>query len=303
MPERITYTSTPPQHTLNSTASSCALGQIENEYVHEGQDRDLPLERLHFPINSRFTERIWHLSKYFIALVDRPNDYLNTFFTSDVAPYKIYAKYDPFYLQFGFLHPTQMDVNNNTPKVNRVKMLHTMHNYLFVQHHFQYTNPIIHMNSRLQYANTKLTSPYYMNYSYIIQSNYCEGTLRNFGPVKTYFLFSPLYAKNNRPILVPIDYLQCVESGATKCAYGHTFNLLYRDWMANKLENRQPSQEEEQIFNHLLVLQSQSKSDLYPCALADCLVRQLSSYSGFQTIVFFRVPDNRAPDFEFEDRT
>ena len=133
-----------------------------------------------------------------------------------------------------------MDLNNTIHKVNRVKMLHTMHYYLIVQHHFQHTNPIIHMNSRLQYANTNLTLPYYMYYSYIIQANYCESTLRKFDPIKNYFIFSPLYAKKNRPILVPIKYLQCVEGGATKCTYGHTFNLLYRDWMAYKLDNRQP---------------------------------------------------------------
>ena len=142
MPERINYTSTPPQHTLKPTTSTCSLGQLENEYVQEGRDRDLPLECLHFPINSRFTERFWHVSKYFFALTDRPNDYLNTFFARDTAAYKIYAKYDPFYLQFGFLLPTQMDVNNTTHKVNQVKMLHAMHNYLFVQHPFQHTNPI-----------------------------------------------------------------------------------------------------------------------------------------------------------------
>ena len=58
-PERISYTSTPPQHMLKPTASSCYLGQLENEYVQEGRDK----ECLHFPINSRFTERFWHLSK------------------------------------------------------------------------------------------------------------------------------------------------------------------------------------------------------------------------------------------------
>ena len=128
------------------------------------------------------------------------------------------AKYVPNttpFLQFGCLHPTQMDVNNTTHKMNRVKVLDTMHNYLLVQHHFQHTNLIIHMNSRLQYANKKLTSPYYVNYSYITQPIYCEGTLRNFDPVKNYFLFSPLYAKTNRPILVSIEYLQFVEGGAT----------------------------------------------------------------------------------------
>ena len=128
VPERINYTSTPPQPTLKPTASSCPLGQLVNEYVHEGRDRDLPLECGHFPINPRFTERFWHLSKYFSALADRPNDYLNTFFTHVKAPYKIYAKYDPFYLQFSFPRPIQMDVNNTNHKVDRVKMLHTMHN-------------------------------------------------------------------------------------------------------------------------------------------------------------------------------
>ena len=175
------------------------------------------------------------------------------------------------------LYPTQMDVNNTTRKMNRVKMLHTMHNHLFVQHQFLHTNPIIHMNFRLQYASTKLTSPYYINYSYIIQTNYSEGTLRNFDPIKNCFIFPPLYTKTNRPILVPIEYLQCVEGGATNCTYGHTFNLLYTDWMVVKLENRQPSQEDQQIFSHLLALQPQCNT-------------------------FLRDPDNQAPDFEFEYR-
>ena len=118
VPERINYTSTPPQHTLKPTASSCSFGKLENEYVQEGKHKDLPLECLHYPLNLRFTERFWHLSRYFFALADPPNDYLNTFFTQDTAPYMIYAKYDPFYLQFGFLHPTQMDVNHTTQKVN-----------------------------------------------------------------------------------------------------------------------------------------------------------------------------------------
>ena len=242
---------------------------------------------MHFPLNPRFTEQFWHLSKYFFALADQPNDYLNTFLTRDTAAYKIYAKYDPIYLQFGFLHPTKLDVNNTTHEVTRVKMLNTMHTYLFVQHHFQHTNPIIHMNSRLQFANTKLTSPYYMNYSYIIKPNYCEGTRRNSDPIKNYFIFSPLYAKTFRHILVPIEYLQCVEGGATKCAYRHTLNLLYRDWMADKLDNRQPSPEETQIFNHPLALQPHCNADLYPRALAAFLARDLEFLAFFPV----RIPD------------
>ena len=217
-------------------------------------------------------------------------------FTRNTAPYKIHAKYDPFYLQFNLVYPTQMDVNNTTHKVNRVKLLHTMHIYLSVQHHFQHINPIIHMNSRLQYANTKLTSPYYMDYSYIIQPRFCEGALRNSDPIKKIF-FSPLYAKTDHPILVPIEYLQSVEGGATKCSYGHSFNLLYMKWMADKLENWQPSQEESQIFNHLLALQPHCNADLYPRALAACL------RGDTEFLAFFRDPDNRTTDFEFEYQT
>ena len=105
VPERISYTSTPPRHTLKPTASTCPLGQLENKYVQEERDKVLTLECLHFPLNPRFTERFWNLSKCFFALAQTIT--LILFFTRDTAPYKIYAKYDPFYLQFGFFHPTQ----------------------------------------------------------------------------------------------------------------------------------------------------------------------------------------------------
>ena len=227
-----------------------------------------------------------------MALADHQNHYLNTFFTRDVAPYRIYQKYEPFYLHFGFLHPTQIDVNNQTHKVNRVKILHTVHNYLFPQHHFHWTNSFIYMNSRLQYANTKLISPYYMNSSYITQPTYCEGTPRNFDPIKNYFLFSPLYAKTNRPILVPIAYHQCVEGGAPKCMYGHYFSLLYRDCMTDKLDNREPLVEETQMHNHLLALQLHCNVDLFPRVLATWQARDQ------EFLELFRDPDNRALDFE-----
>ena len=63
VPERINYTSTPPQHTLKPAASFCSLGQLENEYVQEGRDGDLPLEYLHFHVNHHFTERFRQHSK------------------------------------------------------------------------------------------------------------------------------------------------------------------------------------------------------------------------------------------------
>ena len=127
-----------------------------------------------------------------------------------------------------------------------------------------------------------------MNYSHIIQPNFCEDSHRNFDPIKMSFIFSPLYAKTNRPILVPIEYLLCVEGGATNFTRGHTFNLLFRVWMVDKLNNRGPSQEETQILNHLLALQPHCNADFYPRALAACLARNQ------EFLEFFRDPDNRA---------
>ena len=100
------------------------------------------------------------------------------------------------------------------------------------------------------------------------------------------FYIPPLYAKTNRPIIVPIEYLRCVEVGATKCTHGHTFNLLYRDSIADKLDNYEPSQEETQILNHLLAFHPHCNFDLYPCAIAACLARDqefLAFFSAIQT--------------------
>ena len=60
------------------------------------------------------------------------------------------------------------------------------------------------------------------------------------------------------------------------------------------MANRKPSQEEKQMFNHLLALQPRCNVDLYPFALAACLAQDP------QFLAFYRDPDNRAPDFQFE---
>ena len=88
LPKRVNYVSTAPRHALKPTASSCSLGQLKNEYAEEGRDKGILLECFPFPINPRFTERFWNLSKYFFALADRQNYHLNFMFTRDVALYR-----------------------------------------------------------------------------------------------------------------------------------------------------------------------------------------------------------------------
>ena len=118
-----------------------------------------------------------------------------------------------------------------------------IHNYLFGKHHIYRTNILVHVNSRPQYANTELISPYYLNYSYVINTNYFESTWHIFDAKKDCLLFSQLNARTHRPILVHIEQLQCGEGGATNCMYEDTFNLLYRDWIIDKLANMDPKPE------------------------------------------------------------
>ena len=171
---------------------------MENDYMNEGRNINLKNKNLKNLKNKNLKNEGRNKN-------DRQYNYLKTVFTRDTTLYRVYEKYDPFYLQF-FLIFTQMDLNNQSHKFNCSKMLHAIHNYLSVQDPFHITNPLKQNNSRLQYVNTKIRFPYYLNYSYIID-------------------------------------LLCVEGGFTKCMYGHSFNLLYRFWIEDESVIKEPSQE------------------------------------------------------------
>ena len=98
--------------------------------------------------------------------------------------------------------------------------------------------------------------------------------MRNFGPLRNFNYYVPLYARTHRPILVPIEYLERVR-GSTKCIRV-IFNLLCRDWSADNLANREPAQEEK-VLNYLLAMQPYSNADLKPRAPAACFEESKSS--------------------------
>ena len=53
--------------------------------------------------------------------------------------------------------------------------------------------------------------PYFMKIAYIMKKKYVKGTLRNFDPVKKYYIFQPVEFPE-RPLLAPIDTLEPAES-------------------------------------------------------------------------------------------
>ena len=75
------------------------------------------------------------------------------------------------------------------------------------------------------------------------------------------------------------------------CIKGHTFNLLYRDWIAEKLTNREPSQEEKEILNHLLAMQPHCNADLCTQILADFWQEKKTIFS---TSIEFFTPGPRS---------
>ena len=76
--------------------------------------------------------------------------------------------------------------------------------------------------------------------------------------------------------------------------YSIPFSRLCRNWIADKLADRAPLQEQNHILNELLAMQPHCNINLYSRTLATFLAR----YAGF--LKFFQKPKNQAPDFEFE---
>ena len=78
-------------------------------------------------------------------------------------------------------------------------MLHTTHNYLFVQHHFHRIKPLAHMNSRLRKTKTKITSPYYLNYNFIKKNHLLRGNFQKFRSHKEQFPVFVILCENTLP--------------------------------------------------------------------------------------------------------
>ena len=64
-----------------------------------------------------------------------------------------------------------------------------------------------------------MTSPYFMKFAYISNFKYMKGTLRNFDPVKNYFIFQPI-ENPERTFMIPIEALEPAENYHTYHIHG-----------------------------------------------------------------------------------
>ena len=123
--------------------------------------------------------------------------------SQDVITYKAYVPHEMFQLSFNFLHPTPKDVQCNNFKVHETKLIHNLIYYTYLRDNLPYK---ISIN-----VNDQMNSPYFMKFAYIIKNKYMKGTMRNFDPVKNYYIFQPI-ENPERPLIVPIEVLEPAEN-------------------------------------------------------------------------------------------
>ena len=182
----------------------------ENTNTVKRSTKNMGRDKLHqstYPILKQFyslTERFMYDYEYeFKVPVICTFDYFVAKASQDLSAYSVF-EHQIFQLSFNFLHPTPKDVRNNNYRVHETKLIHNLIYYTLLRDK--------NINTTESYINfnDQLTSPYFLNYGYKLKWDYTIGTLRNFDPIKNYYIFQPKEARE-RPLIVPIEALEPCE--------------------------------------------------------------------------------------------
>ena len=84
-----------------------------------------------------------------------------------------------------------------------------------------------------------------MKFAYIIKDKYMKGTLRNFDPVKNYYIFQPI-ENPERPLMVPIEALEPAENYHTYHIHGSVPAKPVKN-IIEYIESRRPTEQELEI--------------------------------------------------------
>ena len=95
------------------------------------------------------------------------------------------------------------------------KQTHTYTYYRFIQNHFHLHIPSRQPHHRIQFINSKYSSPFFLNFTFCIKNTNFQGILRNYDPVTQMYIFCPLTKTFNdeesRPLIIPHEYIQPIE--------------------------------------------------------------------------------------------
>ena len=202
-----------PLHTLKDRVSEFFPPlPSENTNTVKRSTKNMGRDKIHqskYPKLKQFyslTERFLYDYDYEFRLPVSCNfDLLVAKASQDLSAYSASTQqHQIFQLSFNFLHPTPKDVQSNNYRVHETKLIHNLIYYTFLRdkQHSE-SKSYVHINDQL-------TSPYFLNYSYKLKWEYTIGTLRNFDPIKNYYVFQPKDAPE-RPLMVPLEAIEPCE--------------------------------------------------------------------------------------------
>ena len=162
--------------------------------------------------------------------------------SQDLSAYSAFAQqHQIFQISFNFLHPTPKDVQSNNYRVHETKLINNLIYYTFLRDKQHSTSKsFVHINDQL-------TSPYFLNYGYKLKWNYTIGTLRNFDPIKNYYVFQPK-DEPERPLIVPLEALEPSEEYHVYHLSGSVSNRAITNRI-NFNNERKISEMEQEICN------------------------------------------------------
>ena len=241
-----------PLHTLKDRVSEFFPPlPSENTNTVKRSTKNMGRDKIHqslYPKLKQFyslTERFLYDYDYEFRLPRTCNfDFLVAKASQDHSAYSAFTQqHQIFQLSFNLLHPTPKDVQSNNYRVHETKLIHNLIYYTFLREK-QYTasKSFIHINDQL-------TSPYFLNYSYRIKWSYTIGTLRNFDPIKNYYVFQSK-DEPERPLMVPLEALEPCEEYHVYHLTGSVTNKAITNRLTFNNERKIP-QTEKEICNAL----------------------------------------------------
>ena len=189
----------PPLPSENTNTVKRSTKNMGRDKIHQSQ---YPKLKQFYSLTERF---LYDYDYEFRLPVDCNFDLLVAKASQDLSAYSAFTQqHQIFQLSFNFLHPTPKDVQSNNYRVHETKLIHNLIYYTFLRDK-QHTE-----SKSYVHINDQLTSPYFLNYSYKLKWNFTIGTLRNFDPIKNYYVFQPKDAPE-RPLMVPLEAIEPCE--------------------------------------------------------------------------------------------
>ena len=228
----------PPLPSENTNTVKRSTKNMARDKIHQSQ---YPKLKQFYSLTERF---LYDYDYEFRLPVDCKFDLLVAKASQDLSAYSAFTQqHQIFQLSFNFLHPTPKDVQSNNYRVHETKLIHNLIYYTFLRDK-QHTE-----SKNYVHINDQLTSPYFLNYSYKLKWNYTIGTLRNFDPIKNYYVFQPKDAPE-RPLMVPLEAIEPCEEYHVYHLTGSVTNKAITNRLNFNNERKIPDTERE-ICNSL----------------------------------------------------